>query len=101
MSSQYTSDRGTRRDAPRPDMPMASKTNGYAVASLVLSLVWMLGLGSLLAVIFGHIALGQIKRDPYQGGKGLAIAGLVIGYAALALILVVIIAAAAGSPSTT
>jgi hypothetical protein len=52
--------------------------NGLAVASLVLALVWVCGLGSLLAIIFGIIALKQIKKKG-QGGRGLAIAGLVIG----------------------
>jgi hypothetical protein len=51
-----------------------------AVASLVLSLVWLGGLGSLLAVIFGARARGQIRRSPEtQSGSGLATAGLVIG----------------------
>jgi hypothetical protein len=73
------------------------KTNGLAVASLVLGLVWLGGLGSLLAVIFGHVALSQIKQNPMQSGKGLAIAGLVLGYVALAIILIAILAAASAS----
>src|SRR5579872_763166 len=56
------------------------QTNGLAVASLVLSLVWLLGVGSLLAVIFGLRARRQIRQSGgYQGGEGLATAGLVIG----------------------
>jgi hypothetical protein len=62
-----------------------SRTSGFAIASFVLSLVWLLWLGSALAVIFGHIALSQMRRDTSLGGRGLAIAGLVIGYAGLAL----------------
>jgi hypothetical protein len=46
--------------------------------------------GSILAVIFGHIALSQIRHTG-QGGRGLAIAGLVLGYVGLALLLVFII----------
>ena len=62
----------------------APKTNGMAIASLVFSLVWFVGLGSLLAVIFGLVARKSIKQSRgTQSGDGLAIAGLVIGIAGL------------------
>jgi len=47
-------------------------TNGFAVAALVFGF-----LGPLFAAVFGVIALNQIKRTG-QGGRGLAIAGLVL-----------------------
>ncbi|WP_328354328.1 DUF4190 domain-containing protein [Mycobacterium sp. NBC_00419] len=50
-------------------------TNSMAVASFVCSLLCL----SVLGVIFGHVALSQISRSG-EDGKGLAIAGLVIGY---------------------
>ncbi len=56
-------------------------TNGFAIASLVVSLTCF---GGILAVILGHVALSQIKRSQEEG-RGLAIAGLVIGYIGLAL----------------
>jgi len=59
-------------------------TNGLAIASLVLSLVWIFGLGSLLAVIFAFVARSQI-RARRQGGDGLAIAGMVVGFIGLAV----------------
>jgi hypothetical protein len=37
-------------------------TSGFAVASLVLGIVWAFWIGSILALIFGYIALRQIKR---------------------------------------
>ena len=37
-----------------------------------------------------HVALGQIKRSG-QGGRGLAIAGLVLGYVGMAVLVVFII----------
>jgi hypothetical protein len=55
-------------------LPQPQKTNGMAIASLVLSLVGC----SLLAIIFGGIAMSQINKGNGTG-KGLAIAGLVIG----------------------
>ena len=54
-------------------MPVA-RTNSMAVAALVCSLVL-----APLGIVFGHIALSQIKRTG-EDGKGFAIAGLVIGY---------------------
>ena len=70
--------------------PQGPGNNGMAIASLVLGIVWIYWLGSLLAVIFGHVALGQIKRSG-QGGRGLAIAGLVLGYVGMAVLVVFII----------
>ncbi len=53
------------------------KTNTLAIISLVLAFFISLG-----AVICGHIALGQIKKTG-ENGRGLAIAGLVLGYLGL------------------
>ncbi len=53
-------------------------TSGLAVASLVLGILWLGGFGSLLAVIFGAVGLKQTK-DGVKGGRGLAVAGLVLG----------------------
>lgn len=64
-----------------PPQPLQRGTNGFAIASLVLA---VLGMG-LLAVIFGHVARSQI-RTTGEGGDGLAIAGLIIGYIALGAI---------------
>lgn len=52
----------------------AARTNSMAIVALVCSLVL-----APLGVVFGHIALSQIKRSG-EDGRGLAIAGLVIGY---------------------
>jgi hypothetical protein len=69
-----------------------SSTNGFAIASLVLGILWLYWVGSILAVIFGHIALTQTAPGG-QGGRGLAIAGLVLGYIGIALLALVIIGA--------
>ena len=61
-------------------------TNSLAVASLVTGILsWLLCpfVGAVLAVIFGHVARGQIKQRG-EGGGGMAIAGLVLGYVYLA-----------------
>jgi len=57
------------------------KTNGMAVASLVLGILWLYWIGSLLALIFGYSALKDINRsEGRQGGRGLAVAGIVLGW---------------------
>jgi hypothetical protein len=75
-----------------PPIPASSssspKTSGLAIAALICGIVSMLGgalfiLPLLLAIILGHIALSQCNRDPQLGGKGLAIAGLVMGYVSI------------------
>ena len=39
------------------------------------------GFACIPGIIFGHIGLRKTKNDPTQGGRGMAIAGTVIGYA--------------------
>lgn len=47
-------------------------------------------LGSILAVIFGHIALRQIRESNGRlGGQGLAVAGLIFGYGVVAISIIV------------
>jgi hypothetical protein len=76
--------------------PMAAvKTNGLAVASLVLGIVWVYWIGSALAVIFGAVAISQIGRSGgTQGGRGLAVAGLVLGLVGLGILFMVSVASA-------
>lgn len=58
------------------------RTNPYAVASLVCGLLWACGLGSLLAVFFGHLARRQIRATD-ERGRLPAVLGLVFGYVGL------------------
>lgn len=74
---------------PVPTEPSsAPRTSGLAIAALVCGILSILGgamfiLPLLLAIIFGHIALSQCNRDPQISGKGMAIAGLALGYASI------------------
>ena len=58
--------------------------SGMAIASLVLSLVglipcfWLIQVPGLLGMIFGFVGLGQTK-DNARPGRGMAVAGLIIG----------------------
>ena len=64
----------------------APRTNGLAVASFVLGLCGL----AILPVILGHIALGQIKTTGAPG-RGIALAGLIVGYAYIAFTLIFIV----------
>jgi hypothetical protein len=74
-------------------------TNGMAVASMVLGILWLYWFGSLLALIFGYVALSQLKQRQ-QSGRGMAIAGIVLGWIGAATLVLFIIIAAAVSHST-
>jgi hypothetical protein len=65
-----------------------SRTSGFAVSSLVTGI---LGLG-IVPVVLGHIALSKIKKAMGAlEGRGLAIAGLILGYLQIAVYVLVLI----------
>lgn len=69
-----------------------------AIASLVCGILgFMLCLPSIGAVVCGHIARAQIRKDPAQGGEGMALAGLITGYIVLAGFLIYILVAVIGA----
>lgn len=70
--------------APQP-YPVSAPTNTMAIVALVGSFFI-----PLVGIICGHISLNQIKKTGEQG-KGLAIAGLVIGYIYTAFIVLYLI----------
>lgn len=85
----------------------SSSTNGFAIASLVLgiisilvSLVWFMGLVPILGIIFGILGLSK----KYEGkNKGMAIAGLVMSIIGIVLMIgwgIFWLVLAASSPST-
>src|ERR1700758_689309 len=79
----------------QPPPPMSRRTNGFAIASLILGILG----GVLLSVIFGIIALTQIKGRG-QAGRGMAIAGLVLSAAWIVVgVLLVVLVAAFGQDS--
>jgi hypothetical protein len=68
-------------------------TNGLAIASMVLGIVWVWWIGSILALIFGFVARKQIRARG-QKGDGMAIAGIVLGCVGAATLILFIILAA-------
>ena len=76
------------------------KTSGMAIASLIFGILFIFFPLSIPAIVFGHIALSQIKKSAGRlGGKGIAIAGLVLGYFGIAVIPPILIIAAIAIPN--
>jgi hypothetical protein len=72
--------------------PIRQKTNGMAIAALVCSCVGVFFLTAIAGIVFGFVAQTQIKRaNGAQKGKGLALAGVIVGFAWLALLVVSVI----------
>jgi peptidyl-prolyl cis-trans isomerase B (cyclophilin B) len=71
---------------PQQYVPGMNPTNPFAIASLILSILGI----SIGGVICGHVALGQINRsNGYEQGRGIALAGLIIGYIGLGIGLII------------
>jgi hypothetical protein len=88
-----------------PMVPVApaAKVNGLAIASLACGLAqFAVGpLATIPAIVFGHMARHEIRRTGEQGA-GLALAGLILGWATviLGIVLVVCLAIAIGMQGT-
>ena len=68
------------------------RVNGLAVASLVCGFVWLGWLGSLAAVVMGHMALSQIARSRgMQTGRAAALIGTALGYFGLTVLLAIVL----------
>jgi hypothetical protein len=82
-----------RAAVPRPAATVTplARTNGLAVASLACGLAqFAFGpLATVPAIVLGHMARSQIRRTGEQGA-GLALAGLVLGWGAVILGIVLI-----------
>ncbi|WP_260857197.1 DUF4190 domain-containing protein [Microbacterium sp. 1.5R] len=83
---------------PAPIYPASRPTSGLAITSLIcgiagIVLFWAVIplIASIIAVITGHMALRQTKRDPSIGGRGMAFAGLIMGYIMVAVLAVGIV----------
>lgn len=77
---------------PKSDDKLSLTSMILGILSLVLCSIFT----GIPAVITGHIARGRTKRDPQAyGGAGMAMAGLVMGYVSIGMLLVVLPLAAA------
>jgi type IV pilus assembly protein PilA len=83
-----------------PGSQAPQKTSGLAIASLIFGILFIFFPLSIPAIVFGHIALSQIKNSAGRlGGRGIAIAGLVLGYLGIAMIPLILIIAAIAIPN--
>jgi uncharacterized membrane protein len=68
-----------------PYAPPPPTTNTFAIVALVCGLVF-----APLGIVFGHLALNRIKQTG-EGGRGLALAGLILGYVSVAVAIVSVV----------
>lgn len=74
MATPQTPTRAGQQYAP----PIARRTNRMAIWSLILSILTLGGLGSIAGIWLGVAARRRIPMTG-EGGRGLAIAGIIIG----------------------
>jgi len=94
----YTPPDNPYQQPPPPMMPQRPQPSGFAITSMVLGICGICGtimcFGGILgipAVIFGHLARGAIRRsNGTVSGDGMALAGLICGYIAIAILAFVI-----------
>lgn len=81
--------------------PPPTTTNGYAIAALACSIVLavFVGIGSILGIVFGIIGLRHCRQHN-ERGRGLAIAGIVIGAIGILFWLLALIGILVGSSSS-
>lgn len=80
--------------APRPASGLAITSLVCGIAGVVFGtfLFWLIlpFIASVVAIITGHLALRRIAADPAVGGRGLAFAGLIMGYVMVAVQLIML-----------
>jgi hypothetical protein len=63
-----------------PHAPLQqARTSGLAIGSLICSLICLCPVTTILGILLGLGALGSISGNPMRKGKGLAIAGILLG----------------------
>ncbi|TFV54438.1 DUF4190 domain-containing protein [Geodermatophilus sp. DF01-2] len=76
--------------------PPPQRTNGLAIASMVLGILWLYWIGSILALVFGYVAKKQIRERGETGG-GMATAGIVLGWVGVGFLLLFLFIGVASS----
>jgi Domain of unknown function (DUF4190) len=76
------------------DMPCASPTgtNWKAIASLVCGILFFFLPAALLAIVFGHLSLAEIRKSAGRlTGHSIAMAGLILGYIGMGLLVILLV----------
>src|SRR5580692_11836551 len=77
-----------------------AQSSGKALASLVFGLFFFVFPAAVVAIVFGHLSLSEIRKSAGRlTGHGMAMAGLVLGYIGVAIIPFVLIVAAIAIPN--
>ena len=80
-----------------PDAPYGqgaqTRTNGLAIAAMVCGIAgFLFFIPAVLGIIFGFVSRAQIKNSGgRQKGEGMAIAGIIVGFAWLVVLVLVIV----------
>ena len=76
---------------PPPRVVAQPKTSELAIAQLWLGIVWLYGVGSVVAIIFAAVTKGNINQwSGWVTGGGMATAGLVLGIIGMAVLVLII-----------
>jgi type II secretory pathway pseudopilin PulG len=87
---------GAVQDYPPAAMPGEGQTSGKAIGSLICGILCFFLPASIVAIVLGHLSLSEISKSAGRlKGRGMALAGLILGYLGIAVIPVLIIAAIA------
>ena len=81
----FPTSQGQIQQQPQQVVLVQAETSGMAVGSMVIGILGLLGLhmcgAFLIGIPLGHLALNKIKYSNGRiGGRGMAIAGLVMNY---------------------
>jgi hypothetical protein len=93
--AQTTTRAGVKDNGPgdsQPSQPTSWRPfSGNAIAGFVLSLLWLGGIGSIVAVLLADSAMRDVRQGT-RSGRGLAVAALVLGILGILLSVVIFIA---------
>lgn len=81
-------------DSKDKDSPVwydVNEPDGMAVTSLIFGVLWLGGLGSLIACILGHSSIGKARRAGHKAST-MAYAGMVLGWLGILVTAIVAVA---------
>lgn len=84
---------------PAAVLPQDSRKSALAISCMVLGILGVTllpGIAAIPAVVLGHMAISEIDRNQLQG-RGFAIAGIVLGYSAIGIALLLLLIKMAGA----
>jgi hypothetical protein len=89
----------TAMGAPPPPFCLP-QSSGKALASLIFGLFFFVFPAAVVAIVFGHLSLSEIRKSAGRmTGRGMAMAGLILGYIGVAMIPFILIVAAIAIPN--